>query len=55
MDFDWIVVGVGVSGATRAQKIASERNEAVLIVEQCDRVFGTLDDEYGEFSIIEHK
>lgn len=55
MDFDWIVVGAGVSGATLAQKIASERNETVLVVEQRDHIAGNLYDEYNEVGILEHK
>src|ERR1035437_850399 len=55
MNFDWIVVGAGISGATLAQCIASERNETVLVVEQRDHIAGNSYDEYNEFGILEHK
>jgi UDP-galactopyranose mutase len=55
MKFDWLIVGAGLSGATFAERIASQRNESVLIIDQRDHIAGNTWDEYNEQGILEHK
>ena len=55
MNVDWLIVGAGLSGATLAERIASQRGESVLIVEKRDHIAGNAYDEYNEFGILEHK
>jgi len=55
MQVDWLIVGAGLTGATLAERIASNRNEKVLIVEKRDHIAGNAYDEYNEHGILEHK
>ena len=54
MKFDWVVVGAGLTGATIAERIASQRGESVLIVEQRDHIAGNAWDQYNDSGILEH-
>lgn len=55
MKVDWLIVGSGLTGATFAERIASQRNETVLIIDQRDHIAGNAWDEYNEHGILEHK
>jgi len=55
MQVDWLIVGAGLTGATMAERIATERGESVLIVDQRDHVAGNAWDEYNEYGVLEHK
>lgn len=55
MKVDWLIVGAGLSGATMAERIASQLGETVLVVEQRDHIAGNAWDEYNEYGILEHK
>jgi len=55
MQVDWLIVGAGLTGATLAERIASQRNEKVLVVEQRNHIAGNAYDEYNEHGILEHK
>lgn len=55
MKVDWVVVGAGLSGATLAERIASELGENVLLVEQRNHIAGNAYDEYNEHGVLEHK
>lgn len=55
MKVDWIIVGAGLTGATFAERIASQRGETVLIVDQRDHIAGNAWDEYNDQGILEHK
>ncbi len=55
MKVDWLVVGAGFTGATLAERIASQRGESVLIVDQRDHIGGNAWDEYNDYGILEHK
>lgn len=55
MDFDWIIVGAGLSGATLAERIATVRGESVLVVEQRDHIAGNAYDEHDEAGILVHR
>lgn len=55
MKIDWLIVGAGLTGATFAERIASQRGESVLIIDQRDHIAGNAWDEYNEHGILEHK
>ena len=55
MKFDWLIVGAGLTGATFAERLASQRGESVLIIDQRDHIAGNAWDEYNEHGILEHK
>ena len=55
MKVDWLIVGAGLTGATFAERIASQRCETVLIVDQRDHIAGNAWDEFNEQGILEHK
>lgn len=55
MKTDWLIVGAGLTGATFAERIASQRGESVLIVDQRDHIGGNTWDEYNAHGILEHK
>lgn len=40
MNFDWIIVGAGFSGAVMAERIAEKRGERVLIIDRRDHIAG---------------
>lgn len=54
MKFDWVIVGAGFTGATLAERIATVRNERVLVVEQRDHIGGNAYDEYDENGVLRH-
>jgi UDP-galactopyranose mutase len=47
MDVDRLVVGAGLSGATLAGRIATQRSESVPVVEQRDHIAGDASDVLG--------
>lgn len=55
MKTDWLIVGAGLTGATFAERIATQRGETVLIIDQRDHIAGNAWDEYNEHGILEHK
>lgn len=55
MKVDWLVVGAGLTGASFAERIATQRGETVLLVEQRSHIAGNAWDEYNAHGILEHK
>ena len=55
MKFDTIIVGSGFSGSVIAERLASIRNEKVLIIEKRNHVGGNAFDYYDENGILVHK
>lgn len=55
MKFDWLIVGAGYSGCVLAERIASQLDQRVLIVEQRDHIGGNAYDFYNEHGILVHK
>ena len=53
--YDWIVVGAGFTGATLAERIASVRNERVLVIDRRDHIAGNAHDAVNEAGILIHK
>lgn len=55
MKFDWLIVGSGFTGATLAERIASQLNQTVLMVDRRNHVGGNAFDEYNDVGIQVHK
>ncbi len=53
--FDYLIVGAGFSGAVLAERLASQRNRRVLVVERRDHVAGNAFDEYDENGVLVHR
>ena len=53
--FDWLVVGAGFAGATLAERIASQRNERVLVVDRRSHVAGNAFDHLDEAGLLVHR
>jgi len=53
--FECIVVGAGLSGAVVAERIASQLNEKVLVVDRKPHIAGTCFDSNDENGILLHR
>lgn len=53
MDFDYVIVGAGLSGLTIAERIANELDEKVLIIEKRDHIGGNVYDFYENDLLIQ--
>lgn len=53
--FDWLIVGAGFTGATLAERIATQLGQKVLVVERRNHVGGNAYDCYNEHGILVHK
>ena len=54
MEFDFIVVGAGLAGLTIAERIASQMNSKVLIIEKRMHIAGNVYDSYNNDGILIH-
>ncbi len=54
MQFDWLIVGAGFTGATLAERIASRLDQKVLVVDRRDHIGGNAYDGYDEHGILVH-
>ncbi|RUX25376.1 UDP-galactopyranose mutase [Mesorhizobium sp. M7A.F.Ca.US.011.01.1.1] len=52
---DWVVVGAGFTGATLAERIASQRNERVLVVERRNHIGGNAHDRRNAAGLLVHQ
>ncbi len=55
MKVDWLIVGAGFTGATLAERIASQLDQKVLVVEKRNHIGGNSYDTYDEHGILVHK
>lgn len=55
MKFDYLIVGAGFAGSVMAERLASQFNKKVLIVEKRNHIGGNAYDEYDEHGILIHK
>jgi len=55
MRFDWLVVGAGLSGATMAERIATQLGQTVLVIDRRPHVAGNAYDELDEAGIRVHR
>jgi len=54
MKFKYVVVGAGLAGITIAERIASELDEKVLVIEKRAHIGGNIFDSYNEDGILIH-
>ncbi|MDY0083220.1 MAG: UDP-galactopyranose mutase [Ignavibacteriaceae bacterium] len=55
MKYDFLIVGAGFAGSVMAERIASQLNNKVLIVEKRNHIAGNAYDEYDEYGILVHR
>lgn len=55
MKFDYMIVGAGYTGCILAERIASQLNKKVIIVDKRDHIAGNAYDYYDEHGILVHK
>jgi len=53
--YDWLIVGAGFTGATLAERIATQRNERVLVIDRRAHVAGNAFDEPNERGVLVHR
>ncbi|RUX02501.1 MULTISPECIES: UDP-galactopyranose mutase [unclassified Mesorhizobium] len=53
--FDWMIVGAGFAGSVLAERIASQRNETVLLIDRRSHIGGNAFDCYNEAGILIHR
>jgi len=54
-EYAWIVVGAGFTGATIAERIATELDQKVLVIDRRDHIGGNAYDYPGDYGILIHK
>ncbi|MBK7629824.1 MAG: UDP-galactopyranose mutase [Ignavibacteriales bacterium] len=55
MKYDYLIVGAGFAGSVMAERLASQLNKKVLIVEKRNHIAGNAYDEYDEYGILVHR
>lgn len=55
MKYDYLIVGAGFAGSVAAERLASQQNKKVLLVEKRNHIGGNAYDEYDEHGILVHK
>lgn len=55
MKYDYLIVGAGFAGAVMAERLASQFNKKILIVEKRNHIGGNAFDEYDEHGILVHR
>src|SRR5271154_5894077 len=53
--YDWIVVGAGFTGAVLAERIASQLDQRVLVIDRRDHIAGNAFDYRGAYDILVHR
>lgn len=53
--FDWLIVGAGFAGSVLAERIATQRNEQVLLIDRRPHVGGNAYDRYNEAGLLIHQ
>ena len=53
--FDWVIVGAGFAGATLAERIATQRDEKVLVIDRRPHIAGNAYDRYNEDGLLIHQ
>ena len=53
--YDWLIVGAGFAGSVLAERLASERNERVLLIDRRNHMGGNAYDRYDESGLLIHQ
>ncbi len=55
MKYDYLIVGAGFAGSVAAERLASQHNKKILLVEKRSHIGGNVYDEFDEHGILVHK
>ncbi|MEO8232503.1 MAG: UDP-galactopyranose mutase [Ignavibacteriota bacterium] len=55
MKYDYLIVGAGFAGSVMAERLASQLNKKVIVVEKRNHIAGNAYDEFDEHGILIHK
>ncbi|MEA1673233.1 UDP-galactopyranose mutase [Nitrospirillum sp. BR 11163] len=53
--FDWLIVGAGFAGSVLAERLASQRNERVLLIDRRPHIGGNAYDHYNRDGLLIHE
>jgi len=53
--YDWLIVGAGFAGSVLAERLATERNERVLIIDRRNHIGGNAYDRYDDAGLLIHQ
>jgi len=53
--YDWLIVGAGFAGSVLAERLASQRNERVLVIDRRPHIGGNAYDRYDEAGLLIHQ
>jgi UDP-galactopyranose mutase len=53
--FDWLIVGAGFAGSVLAERLASQRNEKVLVIDKRNHIGGNAYDRYDDAGLLIHQ
>src|ERR687889_108676 len=53
--YDWLIVGAGFAGSTLAERLASQRNERVLLIDRRNHIGGNAYDRYDDEGLLIHQ
>ncbi len=53
--YDWLIVGAGFAGSVLAERLASQRNERVLLIDRRPHIGGNAYDRYDEAGLLIHQ
>ncbi len=55
MRFDTVIIGAGISGCVMAERLATQKDQNVLIIEKRDHIAGNMYDYYNDAGVLIHK
>ena len=53
--FDWLIVGAGFAGSVLAERLATERDESVLLIDRRNHIGGNAYDRYDDNGLLIHQ
>jgi UDP-galactopyranose mutase len=53
--FDWLIVGAGFAGSVLAERLATQRNERVLLIDRRPHIGGNAYDRYDDAGVLMHQ
>jgi UDP-galactopyranose mutase len=53
--YDWLIVGAGFAGSVLAERLATERNERVLVIDRRNHIGGNAYDRYDDDGLLIHQ
>ena len=53
--YDWLIVGAGFAGSVLAERLASQRSERIMLIDQRPHIGGNAYDRYNEDGLLMHQ